>query len=132
MNICVQIVATFMALCIIVCVPLRDDEETISPQPNKSAAEEHHWQLFLDDQSITRSTGFKRVLHHPQPRGVVMRPEKPWETFGITPWYVGQRKDGLFECYYQSLWWNQNGQEDKRIASAINPARTAFIGSGPC
>jgi len=43
---------------------------------------EPHWELFLDDHIITRSTGFQRVLHHPQPRGIVIPADKPWETQG--------------------------------------------------
>ena len=78
------------------------------------------WHLFLDDHSVTRSTGFQQVLHYPEARGVVLRPEKPWETFGVTPWYVGQRKDGLYECYYQTLWWKQGGGSTNRIAYAIS------------
>lgn len=79
-----------------------------------------HWQLFLDDHIITRSTGFRRVLHHPQARGVVLKPDKPWETFGVTPWYVGPRKGGGYECYYQALYWRPGGGSVNRMAYAIS------------
>ena len=39
-----------------------------------------HWELFLDDHIIERNTGFQRVLHHPTPKGVVLKPNQPWET----------------------------------------------------
>ena len=79
-----------------------------------------HWHLFMDDHIVTRSTGFQRVLHHPEPRGVVLRPEKPWETFGVTPWYVGPRKGGGYECYYQALYWMPGGRVVNQIAYAIS------------
>ena len=59
------------------------------------------WELFLDDYIIERSTGFRRVLHHPEPRGVVLSADQPWETVGLSPKYVGRRKDGRLECYYR-------------------------------
>jgi len=65
------------------------------------------WELFLDDHVIERSTGFRRVLHHPHPRGVVLPADKPWETLGTTPLYVGRRKDGTLECYYRAHWWEE-------------------------
>ncbi len=81
------------------------DGAPISPVPNQTEPREPYWHLFLDDHSITRSTGFRRVVHPPQPRGVVLRADKPWETEGNTPVYVGRRKDGMLECYYRAHWW---------------------------
>ena len=81
---------------------------------------EPHWHLFLDNHVVTRSTGFRRVLHRPRPRGVVLTPDKPWETFGVTPWYVGVRKSGGYECYYQTLWWRPGGGSVNRMAYAIS------------
>lgn len=67
----------------------------------KATAEgESHWQLFLDDDVIERSTGFRRVLHHPRPRGIVLPADKPWEA-GLSIIYVGHRSNGLLECYYR-------------------------------
>ena len=77
-----------------------------------------HWQLFLDDHIIERSTGFQRVLHHPEARGPVLVPERPWEAQGITPLYVGRRADGRLECYYRAHWWNGKGEWDLGQASA--------------
>ena len=51
---------------------------------------------------ITRSTGFQRVVHHPQPRGTVLEGDKPWERRGVTPLYGGRRKDGRLEFYYRA------------------------------
>jgi len=59
------------------------------------------WELFLDDHVITRSTGFRRVLHHPEPRGIVIPADRPWEQGGLSPIYVGRRAAGTFECYYR-------------------------------
>ena len=58
-----------------------------------------HWELFLDDHIIERNTGFQRVLHHPTPKGVVLKPNQPWETQGISVMHVGRRQNGQFECY---------------------------------
>ena len=49
-----------------------------------AAGVEPHWQLFLDDHVIERSTGFRRVVHPPRPRGVVLEPDQPWETQGLS------------------------------------------------
>ena len=70
-------------------------EENISPPA------EPHWELFLDDYIIERSTGFQRVLHHPTPKGVVLPPDLPWETQGLSILHVGRRRDGRLECYYR-------------------------------
>ena len=90
------------------------------PAVGKKQLREPYWELFLDDHVITRSTGFQRVLHHPQPRGIVLKPDKPWETFGVTPWYVGPRKGGGYECYYQCLWWEPSGRSVNKMAYAIS------------
>ena len=68
--------------------------EIVMPEP--------HWQLFLDNHVITRSTGFQRVLHQPEPRGIVLEGTEDWEQRGVTPLYVGFRKDGRLECYYRA------------------------------
>jgi len=88
--------------------------------PQSAPKQEPDWHLFLDDHIITRSTGFQRVLRQPDPRGVVLKPDKPWETFGVTPWYVGKRKDGLYECYYQAIRWERGGRSVNRIAYAVS------------
>ncbi|MFN0195522.1 MAG: hypothetical protein ACKVT0_02155 [Planctomycetaceae bacterium] len=70
----------------------------------------HHWQLFLDDHVIGRSTGLDRVLHPPRARGVVLPADKPWETYGAELLYgtpVGRRDDGTFYMFYRSMWWNR-------------------------
>lgn len=61
-----------------------------------------NWELFLDDYIIERCTGFQRILHHPEPRGIVLPADKPWEPQGLTPIYVGFRDDGRLECYYRA------------------------------
>ena len=66
-----------------------------------SGDSEPNWELFLDDYIIERSTGFRRVLHHPEPRGVVIHPDQPWETQGMSVMYVDRRADGRWECYYR-------------------------------
>ena len=68
--------------------------QPVARQPNQTAPAEPHRHLFMDNHAVTRSTGFQRILHRPQPRGVVLKAEKPWETFGVAPFYVGRRQDG--------------------------------------
>src|SRR5437667_11675126 len=42
------------------------------PGAGKALPIDQHWQLFLDDYIVARSTGFDRVLHHPRAMGVVI------------------------------------------------------------
>ena len=84
------------------CCPLRVFAGLVSVKPSQGEPQEPPWQLFLDDHAIARSTGFQRVLHHPQPRGIVLEGDHTWEKTGVTPLYVGRRKDGRLECYYRA------------------------------
>ncbi|MBI2194651.1 MAG: hypothetical protein HYU36_21950 [Planctomycetes bacterium] len=65
-----------------------------------------HWQLFLDDHALARSTGFDRVVHHPRALGVVIPADRPWETVGAAPIYVERRADGSFFAHYHAMWWD--------------------------
>ncbi len=117
-----------MAVALLVfCVPLRAHAEPVSPKPNQTASQGPHWQLFLDDYIIERSTGFRRVLHHPRPRGVVIPADKPWETKGVGPGYIGRRKDGQLECYYSAHEWGGAGLGTAPVA-LMPSARTASTG----
>ena len=101
MKNCLPMTVAFVAVCVVICSPLQSDAEPVSPKPNQTASVEPHWQLFLDDYIIERSTGFRSVVHHPSPRGIVIPADKPWERLGLSPLYVGRRKDGTLECYYR-------------------------------
>src|SRR5689334_19667382 len=52
-----------------------------------------NWQVFLDDFVVDRATGLDRVVHHPRSRGLAIPADKPWETFGCYPHYVGRKSD---------------------------------------
>src|SRR3972149_9558618 len=65
-----------------------------------------HWQLLLDDWALERATGFDRVVHHPRARGVVIPADRPWETGGASPGFVGRREDGSFFAFYTAMWWD--------------------------
>jgi hypothetical protein len=70
----------------------------------------NHWQLFLDDHVVARSTGFDRVVHHPRAMGVVIDADQPWETHGVPPVFV-QHEDGLFIAHYMAMWWDIDGAQ---------------------
>ena len=89
---------------------LAGDSTVVKPLPVNE-----HWQLFLDNYIVARSTGFDRVVHHPQPRGLVIPADKPWETAGAELLYgtpVGRRKDGSFYAFYRALWWDPASTEN--------------------
>ena len=111
---------TFLIFSTVYCLPLNVHADPGLQTPNQTELPETRWHLFLDNHEITRSTGFQRVLHHPKPRGVVLEAEKPWETFGVTPWYVGRRKGGGYECYYQTLWHERGMRVANRMAYAVS------------
>ena len=94
--------AALAVLGVCCCVSVDAHADPVSPRPNQTEPQEPHWQLFLDDHVIERSTGFQRVLHHPRPHGIVLEGDKPWEQTGVAPLYVGWRKDGSLECYYRA------------------------------
>ena len=59
--------------------------------------------LFLDDGAVERRSGLRRVLHSPQKRGAVLRPEHPWEgsciaVFGPPLWI---EDEGRYRQYYE-------------------------------
>jgi hypothetical protein len=69
-----------------------------------------YWQLFLDDFVVARGTGLDRVVHQPRALGLVIPADKPWETFGCYPQYVGRRQDGTFFAFYHAFWWDTTPQ----------------------
>src|SRR5216117_2054870 len=89
--------------------------ETIGHASAKAIPVDEHWQLFLDDYVIARSTGLSRVLQHPQPRGIVIPADQPWETAGVETLYgtpVGRREDGSFYAFYRAMWWDPGSVEN--------------------
>ena len=86
-------------------LPLHAQEQQttgVSSAPDQTEPAEPHWQLFLDNHVIARSTGFQRVIHHPRPRGIVLEGNRSYEQRGVTPLYVGPRKAGGYEMYYRA------------------------------
>jgi hypothetical protein len=85
-----------------------------------------HWQIFLDDYLIARSTGFDKVVHHPQAKGVVIPADKPWETVGVGLQYVERKEDGTFLAFYNAMWWdaeaNTHGIGDRAHAVSVGRA----------
>jgi hypothetical protein len=59
-------------------------------------------ELFVDDRLIDRLSDARLVLHAPQPREIVLRPDSPWE--GIYSGYYTVLSDGdRFRLYYRGL-----------------------------
>jgi len=104
----------FIVLIVFLSSLLRADDVSMVPDQDAGPAREPYWQLFLDDHIIFRSTGFRRVVRHPRPRGVVLPADKPWEGMGNAPLYVGRRKDGRYEMYYRAHWPLQRGKRPPR------------------
>ena len=53
-------------------VPVLRAADNVEPGVVKAIPVDAHWQLFLDDYIIARSTGLTRKLQQPQPRGLVI------------------------------------------------------------
>ena len=70
------------------------------------------WQLFLDDYIIDRMTGLSRIVHHPKKCGVVLEPDKPWETFGCQGANVFIDECGKWHMLYNAIWWDSNAAKD--------------------
>ncbi len=94
---------------------LTEELKSVVPDQQAGPQREPAWQLFLDDHVITRSTGFRRVVRHPRPRGVVLPADQAWEGIGTAPLYVGKRKDGRYEMYYRAHWPLQRGNRPLRF-----------------
>ncbi|MBM4037565.1 MAG: hypothetical protein FJ290_03540 [Planctomycetes bacterium] len=59
-------------------------------------------ELFVDDHLIDRMENARLILHHPQPREVVLEFDQPWE--GIYSGYETVIKDGeVFRFYYRGM-----------------------------
>ena len=71
------------------------------------------WELFVDDWLVDALKGTRLRLHHPVPREVVLRFDKPWE--GLFCGYVTVLRDGdLFRLYYRG--WVQVGKASSQVA----------------
>lgn len=57
-------------------------------------------QLFVDGYLIDRMHGVRQVLHHPVPREAAIKPEHPWEQYGVS--YMVTFRDGdVFRAWYR-------------------------------
>ena len=57
-------------------------------------------QLFVGGDLIQSMQGVRQVLHHPQRRDIAIKPEHPWEQFGVS--YMVAFKDGdRFRAWYR-------------------------------
>lgn len=73
--------------------------EPLHPEPRAIGS---RLELFADDFLIERLEGCSRVLHRPQPDGIALRFDAPWE--GAFSGYVTVLSDGgLYRMYYRGL-----------------------------
>ena len=84
------------------------------------------WHLFVDDAELARTTGFDRVVHHPEARGVVIPADRPWETVGVAPQYVERTADGRFIALYTAMWWDLARANEQPGALAQDRAHHMF------
>jgi len=101
-------------------------DESIVPDQDAGPEREPYWNLFLDDHVIARSTGFRRIVRHPKPRGVVLKADKPWEGLGANPLYVGQRQAGGYEMYYRAHWPLKRGNQPPRFDHPPYTSKIAY------
>ena len=98
-----RVLVSFLMTLVILYHASRTCGNSLVPDQDAGPAPDSHWELFLDDHIITRSTGFQRVVHHPEPRGIVLEGTESWEEpRGVTPLYVGRRQDSGYEMYYRA------------------------------
>ena len=59
-------------------------------------------ELFVDDYLVESLRDTRLVLHHPEPREIVLRFDRPWE--GLYSGYETVLKDGdLYRFYYRGM-----------------------------
>ncbi len=59
-------------------------------------------ELFVDDWLIDRLEGTQLKLHEPQPAGVVLRLDRPWEG-GFSGYFTVIKNDDRYRLYYRGL-----------------------------
>lgn len=57
-------------------------------------------QLFVDRLLIEKMDAVRQVLHHPTPREIAIKPEHPWEQYGVS-YMVTFRDAGKFRAWYR-------------------------------
>ncbi len=57
-------------------------------------------QLFVDGLLIEKMDAVRQVLHHPVPQEIAIKPEHPWEKYGVS-YMVTFRDAGVFRAWYR-------------------------------
>lgn len=98
---------------------------------NATPTPDEHWRLFIDNDAIARATGFSRVIHHPQNRGLVIPADQPWETAGTAPNYIYRTDEGTFVAFYTAMWWDcDKGERIANDGFRRDRAHHMFSGTG--
>ncbi len=75
-------------------------------------------ELFVDTFLIGRLTDARLELHHPQPAGVALKFDRPWE--GVFSGYATVIKDGeTYRLYYRGLPASSKGHADHSLATEV-------------
>lgn len=82
-------------------------------------------ELFVDDYLIERLDNARRVLHHPTPRGIVLKHDAPWEGSGCG--YHSVFRDGpLYRMYYKA--WHLE-VSDGKLNTGVHPLYCCYAES---
>lgn len=75
-------------------------------------------ELFVDTFLIDKLTDAKLELHHPQPAGIALQFDRPWE--GVFSAYTTVIKDGeTYRLYYRGLPASDKGKADHSLATEV-------------
>jgi len=85
--------ARLVCLCLVLVVGARADEPAVYDLGSRL-------ELFVDARLIERMDGVRLVLHHPEPREVVLRTDAPWEG-GWSAYFTVLADGGTYRMYYR-------------------------------
>lgn len=84
-------------------------------------------ELFVDEHLVDRLEGEARlVLHHPQPREIVLIHDEPWEGSGSGYHSVFQDGD-LYRMYYKA--WHLHVKEGEKVHTSAHPGYCCYAES---
>src|SRR5581483_3955505 len=67
----------------------------------------------------------------PRPMGIVIPPDKPWESLSCAPLFVGRNQDGTFFMYYSATWWTPEPDSQVQPDRAVQYTRAGAYATSP-